>query len=173
MDTTEMKLFRSLVVNAVLATDTDDKDLASARDKRWQKLFGKQKSLLKNEHPEVVNRKATLCIELLLQASDNAHYLQHWQLYYKFSERQYFERYLAFRAGRDKQDPKETWFAEQVKYFLCQIIPLAKKLNACGIFGSTSFEFLASATKNLSEWESTGEATVEQWAQRAKMLVGD
>eukprot|EP00977_Amphora_coffeiformis_P003945 scaffold792_cov163-Amphora_coffeaeformis.AAC.4 len=73
----EFKLFRQLVVNAVLATDVMDKELGAARKHRWQEAFSDKAS---QDSPEVVaNRKATIVIEHLIQASDVAHTMQHWQ----------------------------------------------------------------------------------------------
>jgi hypothetical protein len=40
-DTVEMKRFRKLVVNSVMATDIADKALKELRNKRWEKAFSK------------------------------------------------------------------------------------------------------------------------------------
>jgi hypothetical protein len=63
--------FRQLVVNAVCATDIVDKDLKQARNQRWEKAFSTSSSLV-NVH-EQINRKATIVIEHIIQASDVAH----------------------------------------------------------------------------------------------------
>jgi hypothetical protein len=74
-DETELKRFRQVVVNSVLATDIDDEELQSLRMKRWEKTFS-YGSL--NVTPEDVNRKATIVIEYLMQASDIFHTMQPW-----------------------------------------------------------------------------------------------
>lgn len=65
----ELDRFRSLVINAVLATDIVDKDLKGLRNKRWEKAFSGAE-----ESPKAAtNRKATIVIEHLIQASDVSH----------------------------------------------------------------------------------------------------
>lgn len=65
---TEMLRFRHLVVNSVMATDIVDKDLKQLRNKRWDRAFAE-----KEDTHQAVNRKATIVIEHLIQASDVAH----------------------------------------------------------------------------------------------------
>ena len=71
----EQRRFRQLVVQVVLATDIMDKELKKARNERWQKAFA-EKSVSDSETDR--NRKATIVIEHLIQASDVAHTMQHW-----------------------------------------------------------------------------------------------
>ena len=62
--------FRQLVVNSVMATDIVDKELKDLRNGRWAKAFKEEEtasSLFDNEN---INRKATIVIEHLIQASD-------------------------------------------------------------------------------------------------------
>ena len=72
----EMRRFRQLVVNSVMATDIMDKELKLLRNARWEKAFSGA------AHSEstitTVHRKATIVIEHLIQASDVAHTMQHW-----------------------------------------------------------------------------------------------
>ena len=58
----EMKRFRQLVVNIVMATDICDKDLKEWRNGRWEKAFADEK--------DNVDLKATIGIEHLIQAAD-------------------------------------------------------------------------------------------------------
>ena len=71
--------FRRLVVNSVMATDIMDKDLGAARKARWNKAFSDEK--LDETEITKVNRKATIVIEHLIQASDVSHTMQHWHIY--------------------------------------------------------------------------------------------
>ena len=72
----ELQHFRELIVNGVMATDIADKDLKVLRNARWDKAF---KQIDENESQrDSVNRKATIVIEHLIQASDIAHTMQHW-----------------------------------------------------------------------------------------------
>jgi hypothetical protein len=74
-DETELKRFRQVVVNSVLATDIDDEELQSLRRRRWETTF-RHGAL--NATPEDVNRKATIVIEHLMQASNIFHTMQPW-----------------------------------------------------------------------------------------------
>ena len=76
----ELSRFRKLVVNSVMATDIVDKELKQLRNERWDKAFHPKKSETQNESKrDAINRKATIVIEHLIQASDVAHTMQHWQ----------------------------------------------------------------------------------------------
>jgi len=50
----------------------------------------------------------------------------------------------------------ELWFFDNY------IIPLAKKLKDCGVFGVSCDEFLDFATENRNEWAAKGEALVSE-----------
>jgi 3'5'-cyclic nucleotide phosphodiesterase/Adenylate and Guanylate cyclase catalytic domain len=71
----ELRRFRQLVVNTVMATDIVDKELQALRKARWETAFSDTKA------PDELdmNRKATIVIEHLIQASDVSHTMQHWQ----------------------------------------------------------------------------------------------
>lgn len=73
----ELGRFRQLVVNSVMATDIVDKELKSLRNARWEKAFS-ETHRDENER-DTINRKATIVIEHLIQASDISHTMQHWQ----------------------------------------------------------------------------------------------
>ena len=72
----EMQRFRSVVINCVLATDIGDKELGELRKKRWETAFSEETNLMEQNPRENINRKATLVIEHIIQASDVAHTLQ-------------------------------------------------------------------------------------------------
>lgn len=70
----ELKRFRELVVNSVMATDLTDKELKALRNDRWEKAFSSKTA----DNPrDADNRKATIVIEHLIQASDISHTMQH------------------------------------------------------------------------------------------------
>ena len=102
---TELRRFRQIIVSSVLATDIFDPELSSLRKARWAKAFPPAPSLqrssttipsrasiamrdrrgsfnvalstmngLTNRHD--INRKATIVIEHLIQASDVSHTMQ-------------------------------------------------------------------------------------------------
>ena len=67
----EMKRFRQLVVNSVMATDLLDASLKDLRNSRWEKAFS-ERSCRNIEVPNedsylTTNRKATVVIEHLIQ----------------------------------------------------------------------------------------------------------
>ena len=79
----ELRHFRQLVVNSVLATDIFDKELSALRKARWQKAFHPEESALPAalvDH-QTFERKATIVIEHIIQASDVAHTMQHYHVY--------------------------------------------------------------------------------------------
>ena len=137
-DEEELRRFRQLVVNAVMATDIVDKQLKTLRNDRWEKAFASKG----HEEPAdiTVNRKATIVIEHLIQASDVAHTMQHWHVYIKWNERFFLECYKAYLDGRAEKDPSINWYQGELGFFDFYIIPLAKKLQSCGVFGVSSDE---------------------------------
>ena len=158
----ELKHFRQLLVNIVLATDIMDKDLGAARKLRWNKAFSEDKTTSVEED---TNRKATIVIEHLIQASDVAHTMQHWHIYRKWNQRFFEETYGAYSQGRSTTDPSLNWYKGEIGFFDFYIIPLAKKLKDCGVFGVSSDEYLMYATQNRQEWEVKGEAIVAEMVE--------
>ena len=67
----ELKHFRQLIVNMVLATDIFDKELSALRKARWQKAFH-QDETFKFIAPSDDNRKATIVIEHIIQVIPSA-----------------------------------------------------------------------------------------------------
>jgi class 3 adenylate cyclase len=158
----EFKRFRQLVVNAVIATDIMDKDLKAFRNSRWEKAFsGNQEE----NSEKAANRKATIVIEHLIQASDVAHTMQHWHVYRKWNARLFEEMYKAYVEGRAEKDPSEFWYEGEIGFFDFYIIPLAKKLKDCGVFGVSSYEYLNYAEKNRREWQNRGQEIVADMVQ--------
>ena len=75
----DYKRFRQILINIVLATDIMDKELGAARKARWNIAFGTEGAEQPEEpHKVSLNRKATIVLEHLIQASDVSHTMQHW-----------------------------------------------------------------------------------------------
>ena len=164
----EFKKFRQLVVNVVMATDIMDKDLKAVRDKRWGTAFHE----LKNESESQARiLKGTVIVEHLIQASDVAHTMQHWKVYRKWNEKFYKECYGAYMDGRAEADPTAGWYEGELGFFDFYVIPLAKKLKECGVFGVSSNEYLLYAQQNRMEWEKRGKQIVAEMA--SKVTEGD
>jgi len=122
-DDQELRRFRQLVVNAIVATDLGDKEMKDLRNGRWEKAFihkgsdgtwetsstfsssGDEPSRTPESRSTRVNRKATIVIEHLIQAADVAHMSQHWNIYRKWNERLFRETYQAYRQGRADSNP--------------------------------------------------------------------
>ena len=63
---------------------------------------------------------------------------QHWHIYQKWNARLFEEMYSAYRKGRMENDPSGNWYQGEIGFFDNYIIPLAKKLRECGVFGVAS-----------------------------------
>lgn len=178
----ELKRFRSVLVNSVLSTDIVNKDLKNLRNERWKMAFGdhlRAKTMVDN----VDQYRATCILEHLIQvctvgvrkesfegfyirvltlsvleiqASDVSHTMQHWHVYRYWNECLFEEMYLAYKEGRSDQDPSLSWYEGELGFFDFYIIPLAKKLEEVGAFGVSSSEYLDFALKNRTEWQTKG-----------------
>jgi len=160
----EYRRFRQLVVNSVMATDIMDKDLKKARNDRWERAFSDQAST--EDATRVKDRKATIVIEHLIQASDVAHTMQHWHVFRKWNERLFEEMHRAYQQGRADSDPATFWTKGEIGFFDFYIIPLAKKLKDCGVFGVSSDEYLKYAENNRNEWAVKGPQIVAEMVER-------
>lgn len=160
----DLKSFRQLVVNIVMATDILDPELKGLRNERWETAF----SASQEQAMDQLNLKATMVLEHLIQASDVAHTMQHWHIYQRWNECLFDEMYLAYRAGRAAKDPAEFWYEGELGFFDNFIVPLAKKLQECGVFGVSSEEYLDYAMKNREEWAARGKDVVQEMVAKRK-----
>jgi 3'5'-cyclic nucleotide phosphodiesterase len=139
----ELVRFRQFIVNVVLATDIFDKELNDRRKARWMQAFSENDSL----DPDHINRKATIVIEHIIQASDVSHTMQHWYVYRKWNRLLFHEMYEAYRRGRMASNPADFWYKGELAFFDNYVIPLGKKLKDCNVFGVSSDEYLNYAGK--------------------------
>ena len=163
---TEAKHFRQLVVNAVMATDIMAPDLKAVRNMRWNKAFSSVP--LVEDRSDTINRKATIVIDHMIQASDVCHTMQHWHIYRKWNELLFKEMTKAYKNGRAEKNPADSWYQGEIGFFDFYVIPLAKKLSDCGVFGVSSDEYLIYATKNRDEWEARGEEIVREMVEQVE-----
>eukprot|EP00980_Cylindrotheca_fusiformis_P016282 scaffold4838_cov110-Cylindrotheca_fusiformis.AAC.6 len=165
----DLHRFRQLVVNTVMATDIVDKELQALRKARWETAFSEQSTAfhlsetVDESETNRENRKATVVIEHLIQASDVSHTMQHWHVYKAWNEKYFMECYMAYRRGRADSDPSANWYKGEIAFFDFYVIPLAKKLQSCGVFGVASDEYLNYAISNREEWVRKGEGLVKQY----------
>jgi len=167
----ELIQFRQLVVQMVMATDVIDKDIGQRRKERWNKAFNIDISRSKHNPGSdsaaiIRDRKATIVLEHLIQASDVSHTMQHWHVYHKWNENLFLEMYHAYKQGRLETDPTSNWYKSEIGFFDFYVIPLAKKLEACGVFGVSSDEFLIYAKENREEWVRRGEDLVQLYLEK-------
>lgn len=174
--TTEYKCFRQIVVNCIMATDICDKDLIKARNKRWDLAFSSGPSPKpegchdEDYYCESNSRKATVVVEHLIQLSDVSHTMQHWHMYRRWNERLFEEGYKAFIEGRAEKDPSEGWYQGELGFYDFYIIPLAKKIKQCAVFGVSSDEYLGYALANREEWEERGKEVVKDMVNKVQAL---
>jgi hypothetical protein len=166
----ELKHFRQLVVNVVLSTDIFDKDLKALREARWEKAFAEENCVSKADN---ANRRATIVMEHVIQASDVSHTMQHWTIYEKWNQRLFQEMMAGYKAGRLDKDPSLGWYEGELWFFDNYIIPLAKKLKECGVFGVSSDEFLNYALDNRQEWQHKGKDLVKSWVEEMDGGLGE
>ena len=150
----EMARFRQIVVTAVMSTDIFDPDMVKSRKQRFERAY---------ESGNAVPQTFRNCIilENLIQASDIAHTMQHWHVYIKWNQRLYKEMYNSYADGRMEKDPSEAWYEGEIKFFEGIVIPLAERMEKCGVFGVSSLECLNNAKKNLEEWKERGHEVVK------------
>jgi len=164
----ELQQFRDTVVNVTLATDIVDEELKADRNARWAHAFSE--SAAAGEKGDEL--KVRIVLEHLIQASDVCHTMQHWHIYRKWNERLFCEMYKAFRDDRAAKDPSEFWYQGELGFFDYYIIPLAKKLAECGVFGVSSDEYLNYAEKNRKEWELKGKAIIASMVSKCEEQYG-
>lgn len=170
----ELMRFRQLIVNVVLATDIFDKELNDLRKHRWERAFCMKKAAgtdSTKQHENDNDLRATIVIEHIIQASDVSHTMQHWHVYQKWNKALYREMSRAYREGRMAKDPSEFWYKGEIGFFDNYVIPLAKKLKECGVFGVSSDEYLNYALQNRAEWEERGETIVQALVEESNRSV--
>jgi hypothetical protein len=167
----ELESFRKLLVNAVLATDVMDKELGNLRKRRWDLAFRTETTdTTSNDSTTTTNRKATIVIEYLIQASDVAHTMQHWQIYTHWNEKFFQECYKAYKDGRSEKDPTDGWYDGELGFFDFYVIPLANRLKECGVFGVSSAEYLNYAVSNREEWSRRGKEMVALYLENLGII---
>jgi tetratricopeptide (TPR) repeat protein len=99
--------------------------------------------------------------------------LSHRNVYKKWNERLFQEMFSAYESGRGEKDPSEGWYKGELWFYDNYIIPLAQKLEECGVFGVSSDECLNYALENRKEWALKGKQLVTEMKdryQKRKML---
>mmetsp|Transcript_1865 Transcript_1865/g.4226 ORF Transcript_1865/g.4226 Transcript_1865/m.4226 type:complete len:839 (-) Transcript_1865:89-2605(-) len=167
-DEVELKRFRQVVVNAVLATDIDDEELQNLRMTRWEKTFSSGVRMTGRDTLKDVNRKATIVLEQLMQAAHIIHTMQPWIVYDKWSRRHFLEMHVAFKGGNGTADPSASWLKSEMDFFDNYAIPLAMQLKDCDAFVVNQDEFLNYVLKNRQQLSSLGEDLLKSMIEQVK-----
>ena len=56
-----------------------------------------------------------------------------------------------------EKNPAEFWYRGEIGFFDNYVIPLARKLKECQVFGVSSDECYNYAVQNRNEWEQRGQ----------------
>jgi len=167
----EYKCFRQIVVNCIMATDICDKDLIKARNKRWDLAFSKSSDFRTlSVDIDSESTKATVVIEHLIQLSDVSHTMQHWHMYRRWNERLFEESYKAYVEGRAENNPIDNWYQGELGFYDFYIIPLAKKIKQCAVFGVSSDEYLSYAVANRQEWQERGKEVLDDMVKKVEAI---
>ena len=145
-----------------------DKELNDLRKNRWKKAFSEQKETSIDN-----NLRATIVMEHIIQASDVSHTMQHWHIYIKWNIRLFREMSNAYAEGRMGADPASFWYEGELKFFDNYVIPLARKLKECQVFGVSSDEYLNYAMMNRSEWEEKGKDVLKEMISKIQSEKDD
>jgi len=170
-DDFELQRFRQVLINAVVTTDIFDKDLKALREARWNETYGEGCQRL--DAKRVLDRKATIIIELIIQVSDVSHTMQHWHVYQKWNKRLFQEMCDAYDGGRLSKHPAEGWYRGELWFFDNYILPLASKMRQCKVFGVSCDELLHNARENRQEWVGKGQAIVADWVSERQVVQKD
>lgn len=79
--------------------------------------------------------------------------------------------YKAFKEGRSGTDPSSFWFKGEIGFFDFYIIPLAKKLMTCEVFGTMSQECLSHAQENREAWLRNGPGAIEEMIRKVTLQI--
>jgi hypothetical protein len=112
-------------------------------------------------------------VEHIIQASDVSHTMQHWHIYRKWNERLFLEMFTAFKHGRMAKNPADFWYEGEIGFFDNYVIPLAKKLDQCGVFGVSSDECLNYAEQNRLEWEQRGQEVLAGLVEKVENIEAE
>ena len=94
-----------------------------------------------------------------------------WHIYRKWSEKLFREMLVAFLIGRTKYDPSIDWYERELQFFDFNVIPLARKLKECGVFGVSGHEYLNYAMNNRKAWENAGKEMVVEMSARCNTEI--
>jgi hypothetical protein len=166
----EQRIFRQIMVNCIIATESLDKDHRMIRENRWVCAFGSSNSQVSaNKASSSLNdQQATILLEHMVQISTMAHMVQNWESYKIWNRRLYEEMHKAFIDRRILRDPSQRWFEGELGCFDFFVLPLTKRLRNCGRFGPTTDDMIAQAEHNRKQWYDMGRALVHEMSANSQ-----
>ncbi|KAL7568505.1 hypothetical protein ACA910_002626 [Epithemia clementina (nom. ined.)] len=112
--------------------------------------------------------RAAVVIELLLRASDVAHWYQSWDTMTHYNRRIFQELCKASNDGRGF-DPRPNWFDNQAKIMETYLLPLAEQIEYLGVLRKGSgIDLVASLESNNDLWLVRGFDVVEALKSESK-----
>ncbi|CAB9504460.1 Receptor-type guanylate cyclase gcy [Seminavis robusta] len=163
----EMIRFRQLLVHTVLVTDIVNKELQTKRKERWNRVFGTsgeapQPPSMFETLEDIQSERRTALLELVIQASDVSHTMQHWHIYRQWNTCLFHEMDKAWSEGRADKDPRKDWYKGEIGFFKFYILPLADRVKHSSAFGALGAELYHCAESNMMEWEMKGEQVTQE-----------
>ena len=110
----------------------------------------------------------SVIIETMLNVADVAHSMQSWELFLFWNQKLFEELYVAFKGGQSDNDPSNGWYENQLGFYRMYVIPLAKKMNTCGVFGKLGSEWVKNAVSIRDQWTREGEQITEDMIASVK-----
>ena len=154
--------------NGVGGDKNDDKDGADQQDDGSTTPLA---TTIQNKKIQLQTLEAARAIaEQIMQAADVSHTMQHFDTFLKWNQSLYHEilaaHYQAQKENvegegseehdRNERHPAQNWYESQIGFFDGYVIPLAKRLDACGAFGTggggEGGGFVPLAVRNKELW---------------------
>jgi len=104
--------------------------------------------------------RVNVVLDLIINAADVAHTMQSWENFVIWNANLYRELHEAYRNGRGESDPGPEWFRNQIGFYDFYVLPLARRLRKCGVFGEKlGQQFVTNAKAIRRRWLEEGMAT--------------
>lgn len=110
----------------------------------------------------------SVVIETMLNVADVAHSMQSWELFVFWNRKLFEELYDAYKSGRSANDPCQGWYKNQIGFYSMYVIPLAEKMEKCGVFGELGGEWVKNAKLIRDRWTREGEEVTEDMIASVK-----
>jgi hypothetical protein len=168
-DAVSCRRLQQLLVDAIGATKAFD---ASLQRRQLERKVGGGAAATSTPvitEDRCADNPGTVAMEALMQASDVLHTMQPWAIYRDWNERLFAEHYQAFKEGKSDVDPSSIWFKAEIAFLDFYILPLAKRLQDCGVFGRLGNECYGFAKANRLAWRLKGPSAVNDMIRKVSL----